>query len=92
MNTIKLVEKDSCVGCGACQNICPVECIEMNYDSEGFLYPKIDDEKCISCGKCAKSCPVMSSKRKNNILSFWGGYIKDKKINSISSSGGAFFS
>ena len=91
MNTIKLVEKDSCVGCGACQNICPVECIEMNYDSEGFLYPKIDDEKCISCGKCAKSCPVMSSKRKNDILSFWGGYIKDKKINSISSSGGAFW-
>lgn len=54
---IENVEKNSCCGCEACRQICPVQCIEMQEDEEGFLYPKVVDE-CIQCGKCLSACPV----------------------------------
>ena len=43
---------EDCIGCGACQSTCPVECIK-----EGAPY-KIDEETCIECGACASTCPV----------------------------------
>ena len=35
-------DKVNCSGCQACKNICPKDCISMEYDNEGFLYPVID--------------------------------------------------
>lgn len=42
---------DSCVACGTCQPVCPVEAI-----SEGEIY-HIDPDTCIECGSCAEVCP-----------------------------------
>ena len=44
---IKIVSHDKCTGCGACFNKCPKNAIVMEYDNEGFLYPKVTDE-CIN--------------------------------------------
>lgn len=49
--------KSRCTGCGACSNICPNNCISMEYTKEGFAYPIIGDG-CINCQKCVKICPV----------------------------------
>ncbi len=49
-------KKEDCCGCTACMTICPVKCITMKEDSEGFLYPYIDEDKCIHCGLCRKVC------------------------------------
>ena len=46
------VIKEECIGCGACEAQCPVECIK-----EGDPYV-IDADACISCGNCADVCPV----------------------------------
>lgn len=51
-------KKEECCGCTACYAICLANAIEMISDSEGFLYPHIDDKKCIKCGKCLKVCPI----------------------------------
>ena len=48
--------KEECCGCSACYNICPCDAIRMFPDSEGFLYPAIDDSKCIVCLKCISVC------------------------------------
>lgn len=42
---------DSCVACGSCISVCPVEAI-----SAGDIYV-IDPDKCIDCGTCAGVCP-----------------------------------
>ncbi|NMA66140.1 MAG: 4Fe-4S binding protein, partial [Clostridiaceae bacterium] len=33
---IKINKKEECMGCYACAEICPVDCISMAVDSEGF--------------------------------------------------------
>ena len=48
---------DTCIGCGACQSMCPQRCIE-----EGSPY-KIEQEHCLHCGSCFENCPVGAIKR-----------------------------
>ena len=47
------VISDDCTMCGACQDVCPVECI-----SEGDPKYIIDPDECTDCGACAEECPV----------------------------------
>lgn len=47
---------ENCFGCTACLNVCPKNAITMQADSEGFLYPEIN-ENCIDCKMCIKVCP-----------------------------------
>ncbi|MEE0109204.1 MAG: Coenzyme F420 hydrogenase/dehydrogenase, beta subunit C-terminal domain [Merdibacter sp.] len=49
-----------CTGCTACVSICPNNCIKMEKDKEGFVYPKINKESCIECGLCEKVCPIIN--------------------------------
>ena len=60
MESIFIIQKNDCSGCGACAQICPRSCIAMKSDIEGFLYPILDSEKCVLCGKCVKVCPVLN--------------------------------
>lgn len=53
---IQIERKENCFGCGACAEACPKECIRMEPDEEGFLYPKADKKICIDCGKCERVC------------------------------------
>lgn len=48
------IDKDKCLGCGACASECPVEAISEDEDGKYV----IDPEKCIECGSCAGVCPV----------------------------------
>ena len=59
---IKTQDRDLCNGCGACYNACPKKCISMEPDSEGFLYPVIDEQECINCNKCESVCQIYHSR------------------------------
>ena len=56
---IKISDKSLCCGCTACMNACPVQCIVMRRDREGFDYPVANPDRCIGCGKCEAVCPVL---------------------------------
>lgn len=49
---VSIVDKDLCVGCETCVNICPVEAPEL-IDTISV----INEERCIGCGVCAHHCP-----------------------------------
>ncbi len=48
-----VVPKDVCTRCGACDPICPVDCISF----DDRQYPVIDTSACVDCGLCVKVCP-----------------------------------
>lgn len=89
---IKIVSRDKCTGCGACFNKCPKNAIVMEYDNEGFLYPKVTDE-CINCGLCVGVCHVLQQNYINTYKSKKPDCYAMKaseEILKISSSGGMF--
>ena len=82
--------KSECCGCTACQQICPVQCIVMTSDEEGFLYPKINEGQCIGCQKCEAVCPIQTPPLVKGKTQTYVGYAKNEKIRRRSSSGGIF--
>lgn len=48
-----MVDKEKCIGCGACEAVCPVGAIKM-IDGKAHIDKKI----CIKCGTCEGICPV----------------------------------
>ena len=83
-----------CCGCSACVAECPVNCISMRENSEGFLYPEIDNN-CIHCGRCKAICPVLNpiskeiQESEESVIA-WAAIAKDESIQESSSSGGVF--
>ena len=83
-------DKNNCCGCTACKNICPKNSITMVMDSEGFLYPQIDEKLCVNCGMCKKVCAFQNGYNKNNIIKAYGLKHKNFETRFSSRSGGAF--
>jgi electron transfer flavoprotein alpha subunit/NAD-dependent dihydropyrimidine dehydrogenase PreA subunit len=48
------VDKDKCVGCGNCVEICPFGALTLVGDTV------VVNEKCTACGACLETCPTMA--------------------------------
>lgn len=88
---IRLTEKASCCGCGACADICPKRCITMKQDEEGFFYPSTDPARCIDCGLCERVCPMLNKQApQTGEVKAWAAYAAEDDLRAKSSSGGLF--
>lgn len=87
---INITDKSKCSGCSACFNICPLRCIEMIDDNDGFLYPQVQIENCINCGLCEKACPIIAPKELQNSPTAYAAYNTNDIQRLNSSSGGIF--
>lgn len=85
----EIAGKRSCTGCGACVCVCPVSCIQMVENKEGFFYPVIDHTQCIGCKKCYKVCPN-EPEDDEDVVAVLAGYSHNRDIRLTSSSGGVF--
>lgn len=81
----------NCTGCSSCFNICPTGAIQMEPNTEGFLYPKIVTDKCIDCGLCAQSCPVMDKPLKKSLPTSCYAAINENEEQRLTSSSGGIF-
>lgn len=84
------IDHNKCVGCTACVNICPTNCIKMALDKDGFLYPKVDSSQCINCGKCYNVCPAVNGVKLKKKPLLLGMINKNNEVRMKSSSGGVF--
>lgn len=48
------VNKDLCIGCGACVGVCPVEALSLDEEGKAESNPDV----CIDCGACMGTCPM----------------------------------
>jgi len=48
-----VVDKEACIGCGACEGACPVGAIAATDDGKFAI-----NDSCVDCGACAGGCPV----------------------------------
>lgn len=86
-----MTDRSKCTGCSACASACPQNCITMQTDGEGFLYPEVDENQCIHCGRCNTVCyPEQRDESGNVPLSSWAVMAKDLRLRKESSSGGVF--
>lgn len=82
--------KDSCTGCSACASVCPRHAIQMKENSEGFLYPEVDEKACVNCGACLSVCHVLHDIREVRPLQAYAGVYADDAVRLGSSSGGLY--
>lgn len=87
---INIIEKKECCGCSACVQACPKQCISFQSDSEGFFYPRVNEEHCINCGLCEKVCPILNVNEERKPKKVYAAWNEDESIRYSSSSGGVF--
>lgn len=54
MGELPVLNETSCIGCGDCVELCPVDCLELLGDLPWLARPCA----CVSCGLCVSVCPV----------------------------------
>lgn len=48
-----VIDKETCIGCGACEATCPVGAISADDNGKYEI-----GSACVDCGACASVCPV----------------------------------
>ena len=80
-----------CCGCETCVSSCPLGCIRMELDGQGFFSPAVDEAACTHCGRCVSVCPRLKppapAKTRNRMLA---GHARSEDLVKNSSSGGMF--
>lgn len=58
-NVEDIVDASLCMGCGVCEPVCPVRCIEIGESTvNGQLIPLVDQPACVKgCDLCLRVCP-----------------------------------
>lgn len=85
---IQLASKDNCTACGACAFVCPKQCITMQEDDLGRMYPVMDDRDCISCKRCQNVCPILSPLDYHEPKKAYAAWSNDEEERRTSASGG----
>ena len=93
--SLRILQIDElCTGCGACVSSCPKKALSLEYNAEGFYYPKVNKALCVDCNLCEKVCHALNAEKKEDIISRdYTPYMlkaKSKDLVYKSSSGGIF--
>ncbi|MDD3064812.1 MAG: 4Fe-4S binding protein [Endomicrobiaceae bacterium] len=54
-----VINKEVCVGCGACESTCPASAISATDDNKYVI-----GDACVDCGACESACPVSAISQK----------------------------
>lgn len=90
MATPRLATHKKCTGCMACQYACKHGAISIQMDSNGFVYPYVNEDNCKECGACSRMCPILNvDKIQFRVPSkCYAAKIKDEELTKGCTSGG----
>lgn len=81
-----------CVGCGACEGVCPTRCISVEEVGRIGLSTFVENTNCMKCGLCVDVCPVTDMAKRENLdlktRVAYHAYSKDTSLYMAGSSGG----
>lgn len=77
-----------CTACGACLNICPLNCIQYENDRMDAKIAYIDKKRCIECGLCQKVCPILTPPKTNQSILCYAGWSLNTRTRLTCASGG----
>lgn len=87
----ELASHETCLGCHACEAVCPTRSITFQGDGF-FTYPHIDIDTCIQCGKCEKACTSVRGGYEKELddvsQTFYCAYNSDGEERAKATSGG----
>lgn len=83
-----ICEKNKCMGCFACYNVCPKNAIKMVEDECGYIYPIINEKICIKCNACKNVCPAVNKVNLKENFKCYAARALDNKVLNKSTSGG----
>lgn len=75
-----------CSACGACENLCPKQCIKR--ESTASSITMVKGESCIGCGLCEKVCPGNGELEGSEPFSAYAASSTDTETREKSASGG----
>ena len=56
-------ERDRCIVCHQCEQVCPIQCITLEAEGKGkkarLLRYEIDYGRCLFCNLCCETCPTV---------------------------------
>ena len=64
------INHDSCINCGKCIKVCPIDAISKKVENDKEII-EIDEDRCLGCGVCVRNCPkkcITLRKRKEKII------------------------
>ena len=67
---IPQINYDSCINCGKCIKVCPIDAISKSVENNKEVV-KIDEDRCLGCGVCVRNCykkSITLRKRKEKII------------------------
>lgn len=72
---VAYVITEPCIGTkdASCLEVCPVDCIDSNDESDQYF---IDPSECIDCGACVDTCPVEAIYSEDEVPEQWASFIK----------------
>lgn len=84
---VTVCEKNSCVGCMVCVEICPTKAISIK-DTLSEYNAVINRELCINCNLCKEYCQVNNEIELKEPINWCQGWAEDDGIRAAASSGG----
>lgn len=71
---ISSFDMDKCIGCGMCENYCPMDVIRFNHETKQPEIKFVED--CMLCLLCEVRCPVkaitVTPEKKEDVFLAWG--------------------
>lgn len=86
------IDKNLCIGCKMCGDLCKTNAITFKIDNEGFWYPAVNEDKCIKCKQCIKRCPGLTKiENYNEFPQVYAAWSKSDDTRLSSTSGGVYY-